>query len=598
MALTLDEYRFTIAGVRFYPNESFSVKWEKYADEVFFRRELSTLIFANDRERGVVDFDSLWILENSSARCNAFPLEVERICNGTWEPFISGSLHLVDGYWQLSDCRIDIPVRPRDKYSCTLDNWEKPVNVFAFVPQSDLVTLSTLPPGIEYEIETIQCSDFGPEVDIGAPVPPIPESPPAPCDGSNVWSLLRWGRRMHLVFDNGPGGGPPTGKRWATIAVYVRLVALTNSQPADDWSLINGNWVKAPNIGVAPISDGWNEIGSSYWKIVYDGIILDKVYDNGIKIEDFMSVLVDRTCEGMAVESKFFGINTDQENINDAYGYAIQFLSELVVYQKTDIKYSDAAENATSFIGTDNPLTLKKVMDDMKKWCNVYWDIVITETGPKMIIEHYSYFARQGDWDLTVDPMEKFIRGGIAYKYKTDKLPKSESFQYQDDVSNDFKGVDIFYDNACITNQSELTHKKYKCEFTSNDLPWMSASPEDVDNSGIAFVTAEEDFTIIRNDFIPVINKLQLNGALSFYNLIPSLMLWKRPHLNGLVNNSEVTFYNQTPPRSHDPLKIHLCCESLLSMTTQMKKIQVGWAEVNSIELAEPGGIITLNLDF
>lgn len=588
MAITIDEYRFLIGGERFYPASDLTFTWDKFQDEIFFRKGISKLKFINSASEALDDFTALWNLENSPNKCAKIPLQVDIFCNDVWVEFFKGSIHLIDGDWNLSSCQVDIDVRPSDKYSCILDNWENPVNVFEFVAEEDRVQLDTVIGTLEFaacfnEVEL----EFGQTINW--------EDPEKGCvEGTAGWQVynfsnvfiekfvnLQWKpylqKHSYWVRERWDGGGVPIGSDWVEEnGTYYREVTLFLTKKLEPY--VN--------------SGGIINVGAAYSE---HHEVMAAVFDNGIKWKDFIEILVKQTCDSVDVESFFYEINAVNDTINDAYQYAADYFKELVVYQKSDIKSNNKGQNATSFTGSDNPLTLKKVLDDLKKFQNVYWDI--TDDG-KFQLEHKSRFLQNGDWDLTEDPYDEMIDGDYSYTYKKDKLPRSEEWQYMDEVSNDFIGKPITYNNACVTNQDQLTDKKFKCGYFTNDIPYMLANPDDVSNDGLVLVAADEDFKIIREDYIQDANIFQYNGCMSFFNLIPALMLWDRPQITGRVNSIFMTFYSQIAQRSCKPIRIHLCCQSLLDLTTLNKYTRLGWCRVSKISLQEPSAIVTLELEF
>lgn len=594
MAKTLRDYRFTFNGVNVvYPCEGFQITWERYEDEIFYRKGISTLTFQNQREEGIFDFDTFWNLENSLTRCNFYDLDVDLLCGGQWEDIFDGNVHFVDGDWNVDDCTLKIDIRPNDKYSCITDNWQKAINVFDYVDLDERIELDAL----EGELEFKNCET---EFETGGGSFLTLKEPVTNCIGNeNIWWVLE--HEGELVEQE---------KSWWD-GIFGD----------DDSKLIERrktNWIREKYTGVGvPTSTGWVEDNGSYYrkpllfkvsetrdqflgfryKLVNE--VVAKLFDNGIKLSKFMEVLARQTCGGsMDVKSKFFEINDVNDVGGGAYYYAKQFFSKCVVYQKTDIKYNNKDQNATSFASTENPLTLKKILDDLKVWANVYWDIEETESGDVLRIEHFSYWANLGDWDFTQEPMEKFIRGHHSYKYKTNQFPKSEIFKYMDSISDDFQGKPIEYIDGCVTNQKSLVDKVEACSYTTNDIAWMIANSEEIDDDGVVFVTANDDYTKIREDFITNQNKFQLNGAMSFYNLVPNLKLWNRPRKTGLVNGLKMGFFHSKPQREHQHFDIYTCCSSILEMTTKMKRTRFGWCQVEGIELSEPSGAITFKLEF
>lgn len=586
MASKLTEYKFQLNGFmseayRVYPNDKFTIEWERFEDEVFYRKQISTLNFANIERLGIDDFDLFWNHENSPNRCAAIPLTVYATCNDIDTELLSGKFYMVDGKWDISKCKLEIDVRPSDRYSCVVDNWDSPINVFEFVAESDKVKLETSPDSV---LEQVTC-----EEDNNDPtfinIISNRKLPYGACISGAGWAVLKHYSEItnHFIF----------GTRMNRKTTWVRERYTGAGVPSSgDWIEEDGNYYRSPKM--FKVEETELNAESYYIPNPYEliNVLISESYDNGIKLEDFIKILVNQTCNAYEIRSEFFGINAAQSPLNDAYQYAIDYFEEIVVFQKTDVKYNSADQNATSF-GNDNAaLTLHKFLNDLKKWANVYWDI--TDDGT-LIIEHISYFINQGDWDLTQAPMRKFIEGKAAYTYKKNDLPKQEKFQYMEDVTQEFRGLPIVYNNDC--NSEDIDESIYKCEFTNNDFT-MVARPDEVSDDGIIFITAKNNYTEMREDWIPVMNRTEYNGALSFYNLIPSLMLYERPQINGLVNGNDTTFYSQLPPRAHDPLTVHLCCEQILQMTPKMKRTQFGWARVSKISLEEPKGEVTFNLDF
>lgn len=270
-------------------------------------------------------------------------------------------------------------------------------------------------------------------------------------------------------------------------------------------------------------------------------------YVRGMDFVESLHFLIKKTLAGTPGEkagnfvqsslSKFF-----TETTNPVTGKP-NALKNIVLMHLSDAKRPYASNPAT--VGN---VTLKDVLDELKKMFNAYWFVNI---DGKLQIEHITYFPNQAytaptvKLDLTLDKYKDVMKGNNRMSYQTEKLKgiegldwsiSSGAFDAQSELWTldanpsliEFSGAYMRYADSCVPKDDKgekTTEYKTVSLFTTD---WLSVSrkPDTVPDEGWMLVHVK-DFT--RNDaveygWLPIINATAMNGALSATRLFYDFM--------------------------------------------------------------------------
>lgn len=587
--------------------------WNREEGQIFFRKELSTdMTFVNDPDRGIDDFTRLYNIDRSDFRCNKIFFKVERKCGEVWNDFWEGYLALVDGDFDVDKCRLDIPVRADDKYTCIFENWEKEVNILEAEPiEGDSFTVVT----------TVAHTDFSRVYDV--PVPKVFDPNFAVIDLSFVFDV-GWTRvgmeNQHLwsLIDNkvhwvDTGFNSYTFEITSIWQSYQKTTEIVDGQPL-------------PAGGGYELIDPEHEIDGEIYGLWQKPAELPQTMpDHGRFFNEVVQMLLDEC--NLQLQSYFFGTGGvgDKPN-NGAYDFAESNMHNLRIYQITDIKKSTASQSAT--IGE---LSLRDLLEDLSE-LNIFWDI--DENG-NFILEHVSYFINKKSrmLNLLKPEVKKFIRGKHRYSYFTELLPRLEEFKWPYEGEREFSYPAIFAEiNPLIISYLNPIEKSYsklafdagvieyprQCSnedenvqhdfsnFTTN-LADVMEFPDNYPNRMFVIVAANSNNEIITyqthpgEETNPVIrtSRLRVNAPLTLVELIHNLMRHRRPHSRGNLVDLDIVLemISVLPTRKQDELSAPICCEDIDIFDPQdLVKSQLGWGEVEEAVLNDPGSILTINL--
>jgi hypothetical protein len=568
-----DLYKFYINHpidglVEVYPSNSvIEWQWKKQKDQIFFRKELLTqLNFRGD------DFKLLYKLDRSSYRCDKILIEIHRKCDETFNVYWNGYLALIDGDFNVDRCKVSIKPRIEDQYTCVLSSWNK---------EKDFIGGDGAPPIVDDvkttlgTIEIKRCIARVDEIwdyDLEAPVtdinayPPLTACLPTPL---NSWYYIG------SFFLSVRNDGQVDYGSYYSREVISTPVGVT--PPGPDWVLITEGpewiWARPSFIGI--------DIGST------------PPLKNGRYLNAVIQFLVE-DC-GLTYVSDFFNSNPDNTHpTNFAYDYATTYLSEVVIYQKRDIKRTKKRVIDSTALdvqyATKAPVKLKDLLNWLRDTFNVHW-IVVENT---FRIEHYTYFRQnQNMIDLTSNNR---IKGLHAYKYVTEDLPITEQWSWMETNNDaDFDGGLITYSSNCSYDQDDLNEKEYPISKITTNISEIIRNPDDYANDGFVFVATSNKVIISSKGIVSGITSI--NMPLSLGNLIYYLHRHGRPQRSGNVNGTDASFFLTLPSRSQEDISVPICCDDLTQFDPLHKiKTQLGWGFIDSAKLSDPKQVITFNL--
>ena len=537
---------------RVYPAyDSLNFTYRKEDGQVFYRFSCDAeLTFFDTKSQQ--DFTNLYAFESSGDRCAQIELLIKKRCEGQWVDYFTGYLNLSDGDWDLDGKQVTIPISNNDEYTCWFVDLKKDVNLFQ-IPTSNRVSAKLYVGTFEFS---------APQT--GAVSPPFSYNE-GTLDISKGWTVYE-----HLSTGTGntatttwvrenAGGVLPEGDGWEfdTIdLIYARKPATYKTLDVQESNLVQEQYA------IAGADDSNDPL----------------IYDNGLSFEDVIELL--NPCD-LTVVSNFFWINPDATNPdNAAYTAAAGQVDNLHIWQKSDIKRPATSENATKA-----NLTFEQLLQFLANTFQVYAYI----DGTNLRIEHISYFeAKTQGLDLTQAAYSKYLTGTNNYSYDSTNQPIREKFTWMDEVSDDFTGFPIEYDNSC-TQREGVTEKEYTNPLFTTDFEFVAAevNAEAVSDAGflIAQVVEFSGEKFIPKTTIPA-SEARFNGALSFIYLHEKFWRNYRPFAEGTLNENLVTFDSVRPVKIQGTITALLCCSDLAGFDPiELIKSGIDWGELTQIRI-------------
>lgn len=572
-------YRFFLThpdeGTRqVYPRlDDFQLKWSRERGKVFYQKELTSPLII---EKG--DFDWLVLIEADAAkRCKNVTVLIEVYEGGVWQTLYEGIAKMnAAKKWNYTYCTVELNVERNDLAACVERNWKKSVNIL----QSGLTRYTA---GVlQGFIEETTCI-FRTYTGIFASSPP----------------------NNDICINSGEG--------WTVKQNTIRDMTLEDNEQTYEGS-IQTVWVreKVENSATEPDGDGWVNLGNNNWarqpaKVFNENesvfnpeggiistlfeIIGEAEYDNGVYLHDVIEVL--NPCpDELTVESIFFGVNSDGllGPNNAAYVAADGNLTEIILWQKTDVLFADAYENAVRA-----NLTFQQLMEMLENMTNARWAV----EGNKLVIEHYSYFeGLTNSFDLTTREGGVYIRGVEEYDYDSQNLNKYERFSWQDEVQNrDFAGVDIEYGD-CATEENE---KNYPVNLFTTDFAYMELNTEAIEKVGFAVAVVKPSTNgqrlVINRENGILGGQSLVNGHLTFSNLHDKYFRHGRLLLSGDMNNTATVFESAIKTKQERGIEFPIELDELLSFRPVEKiNTNLGWGEIETAEFSAKNQTLTVDL--
>lgn len=535
--------------------------------QIFWRKKLTTsLTFGKD------DFDVFYNLERTSVyRCSPLYIRQERLCDGQWRVFWTGRFSAGSGAYDFDNCECTFKPDVYDRYTCIIDHLNDKVNLMDVPP----VTMFAVPfpSGIEFDV----CIDLGPCIAThGSPPDYLDGWRPVPgstfvCGSGNM--LYYWRERAVTQCVAG-SPVPPPGANWQLLenncstdgtAVYVRPPSVT-------WTYDDPTVTESSTPVPVPPSDPcqlWIYMGTFFvdpfapcyahaWMCPYTG---DKVqYDTGRTVLSGLNYMLEKSGCNLGVVSDFFEWNP----IGDAPGYVAgenyitgedNKVDNLLLIQK-----SDAIDPSASNPATIGEMTLGQMFELMRKAFNVFWDI---DDAGNLRLEHWHYWTFAQGLDVFTDmDARKMNAGRNKFEHLAQELPSHEKFQWQEAQGQDFVGLDIVYDNQCVSTDDRDATVQTTINFVTTDLPYIIGDPDAIAKQGFALVSCDVD----GSDYVAVIDTgalsgyYVLNAPLSWANLHRDFFTWNRYFRRGNMNGHDVDFDGYLPNIQQVSVRAGFCC--------------------------------------
>lgn len=535
-------------------NNTLKFVWKREKGQAFYRKTLDTeLVFKGD------EFKMFHSLDRSNYKCEKIPIELHRVCGEDYSLYHSGFLALIDMEFDVTNCRGEIKVRNEDDYTCILSKWQKEKDIIKDVASTPEISL------FEYLVEETFCeADFDHVIQSG-PFFPEDQTPYTGCLDFPITYAYNGIVGFQLIASN------PTilEETYRVTWSYKRFRVESITEPE---------------------GGGWTEISSGVW--VKPLVTLNNFSDaykfaNGRLLNDVISYFVDEC--GLTYISNFFAYNPDATNpTNFAYDYADQYFQEVVIFQKSDVRFPDKTEKATKGI---------MKFKDLLQWLNFVYNVSWSIDSGFFRLEHFTYFHNRSNMlDLTQAATLPRIIGQYKYKYTNDELPLIETWSWMEQTLSpvDFDAGNITYDDVCSYDDSEANTTDYSVPITTN-IEGIINNPSEIADAGWVLVSKRGTGLLVSNGKIS--GESRVNMAHSWANLLYNLHRHGRPQSTGEMNGENEAFFYTLPSRQQEPLTVKMCCEDIADFNPMHKvKSQLGWGIVDSAELNDPGSMITLNL--
>lgn len=540
-------------------NNALKWAWKREKGQAFYRKTLESELTFKDEE-----FKMFHTLDRSNYKCEKIPIEIHRSCGASFDVYHVGFLALIDMDFNVSGCRGAIKVRNEDAYTCILANWQKERDIIKDIAAVDPINL------FEYTVEEYFCQQEVYHVIQTGPFFPDDQTP----DDQTPFAGC-------LDF--------PDTFAYNGVSNY-QLIA-TDFNIGEETYLLTWSYKRFRSESITePEGGGWTEISSGVWVkplLTSNNFSDNYKFSNGRLLNDVVSYFVD-FCN-LTYVSNFFASNPDAtQPANFAYDYADQYFQEVVIFQKSDIRFPDKTEKATKAL-----LKFKDLLEYMNIIYNVQWSI----DGGIFRIEHQSYFQNRANMlDLTQPATLNRIRGFYKYKYTNDELPRIEKWAWMEKTETpiDFDLGTIIYDDVCSYDDDDVNETGYSVPITTN-IDYIITKPDEIADAG--FVLMSKRGTGILVSAGQISGEIRINMSHSWANLLYNLHRHGRPQNNGELNGENEAFFYTLPSRLQEGLNVKLCCDDITTFSPMHKvKTQLGWGIVDSAQLNDPGSMMTLNL--
>ncbi len=286
-------------------------------------------------------------------------------------------------------------------------------------------------------------------------------------------------------------------------------------------------------------------------------------YTRGRLFGDILTqVVTDLNC-GLTLVSDFFNINADNTAPNNkAYIFAEEYLHNLTLHQKSDIKRKDST-SPSKVLAWD--VEVSKLFGDLRKLFNVFPVI----SDGTLRLENYSYFDNMIGWDIS----DKNISTEIDSS--GNGLIKTENFYYADEACSAlFKAQEIKYN--CGND-----NKDTRCEIISVDVAFIENTNNEAEINDTGFVLISNKIRAVNNgsQYVMVSNNIPLRWS----ELLENLHVYGRLYKSGELNGVQQDFESWKPYEKAKAFTVDFCCDDVWSPENLMRT-KIGLGKVQEAE--------------
>lgn len=548
-------YRYTLtdfigpAVVSPLGESSFIVEWNLIDEEKLdFPKELpGKFLFKGEA------FDRLYLIEKTANRCGYIYLTVERKCAEDWVVWFNGRFILNDAEWDLHRGEVVVKLDKWHDDDCLEEGKNREINLMDFIPLADRKIAKLYEGTVVIEKVTYTHGPFNYS---------------APLDTDLVWG----------------GVGPPSAGAWVSYYHYYALFYLIplvkevretkwarqtmnlptgSGSPGAEWVIVStaagvNKWAKPVSLYECTetqiMKEGDVIVGHrKECKILGDEQEGINQLDNGMALADILDVFLSELCPGSTVKSQFFQINPDTiTGTNYVTGAASKVLN-LILFQKSDVKRPNVANNATKAV-----VSFEKFMAGLVVMFNVRW----RKTGTIFRIEHVSWFPKNNGLDLTTPYYQKYVKGLNRYDYKSEQIPNKEEFKFMEAGGVDFVGLPIYYEGGCVPETGRKNAKTVTAESITTDVELCLQNPDPrdsiVEDRGFVWVAAGPTGLILSEPGI--LGTTRINNTLAWAQLHRDYHKHYRALKTGIMNGAPTEFLSVRPLKKGVTLTIPAPC--------------------------------------
>ncbi len=553
-----------------------TIKWEREDDRLFdFTKTIGELIFSGEDYRRFLSYEE-------DNHCMEQIIRVYQVCGQTRRQRFESEFSMSSGRWDLDKCTVQFKLEETDKYLCV--KRKKEHDIFTLIKPNQEVDW-----GIEITVDVAFCG--------------FEETPD--CD-DQIWDVGHWGIR------------PGVNVMGNIIANYLRFRLISPyyiSQEFDGWvyyEMDGSNYVYVRKFEYDN-QDDVDLLNEITYVENENGFIIDvgsinRNIKNGFNLLDVLTLLLKKTCPDLKIVSDFFQWNPENPSLINYVTGEASFVNNLKLYQKSDIKRPNATNPATKA-----ETNFMKLFSDVLRIFNCGYFM----EGNTLRVEHISWFEKNQNLnlvDIAIDTKQTSLRGTRKYSYDKTKLPKFEYFEWMDEVSKEFEGTPIWYDNGCVEDDDDLADSlTNRVENTTTDMLYCftnSGSGSGVSDSGFVIVaTDSQNRAIWATNSVDIGGALP-NGVLSWPFLHKAFWMHGRVQMSGYMNVPTdedewdatpvlTQFKSSVPVKDQVPFSIRLCCDQISEFNPlDLQRSTLGWGEVKSAELSMGTDMMQFELMF
>jgi Bacterial Ig domain len=518
-------------------------------------------------------FQTLLNLEKSIYRCDYVSILVQRFCaeGGDWQDFFTGRMSFNDGIWDLDRCELEIKLDDIKTGAGLDDNKSVDVNLLSNINFRRTVFLNP----IDITVEKVTYSDSGGYLS-------------EPCQNGVVWggggvpAAQGWAVYSYeLTVNKDPSGNPTLNicnstTHWAR---EVKTVVCGSPAPGPEWILVEDTcpgggqkYARLPRLYgckyVYGDISGLSQTTTYTCNIVGDADARISI-DNGMALEDVVTLFLEMFQPDLTFVSNFFQINPDVPSTTNYVTGQPSKTRHITIFQKSDVKRPDVSGNATKAV-----LSFEHFFTALIEMFNLRWRIV----GNTLRMEHVSYFTKNYGMDLTLPRWAPWMVGKNKYSYNTAVIPIREEFKFMEASGEDFVGYPIIYSGGCVSATSRDNVIQHLPGDVTTDIEFVLSHPESdsevVSDNGFVFMACDFDGT---NFFViseaPYFGGSTLNNSLAWAQLQRDYYKWDRPLSNGVMNQVPTAFYSVQPTKKGEQFTIPLCCSDTFNPDDKIKTV-------------------------
>lgn len=471
--------------------------------------------------------DYFLLLSMEDNECEEVIFTTEIFCSGEWVEYWAGYFKWFNVSEDKDRCFIEVEPLPFDQYKCIDDNGDEEI-------QGDTGPIITINQTLgEYVTETCTVSNlgFGPG-NVPANTPP-PDTPSNICIGGELgeanWCLKSWKN----VFPDGEfATDVETGIQyplWEQITIWHRETlpgsceGLTAIPPdvglPEEWTLLSGDC----DSDQPPI----------FWRC--PGTVIGP-YNWGRLLTEAIKQTLKVVCPSLALKSDFFGVNPSGDAPdNIAYQFAEQYLRNITLHQKSNIKRPNASNQALS---RSWQFKAEDLFNDLRTMMNLFYII----EGNYFILEHISFFDSVEGLNLSDAPKK------ARFTFNTGEIYKRERYFSMDrGYFGEFNASPIY--NDCGSGEQEFSLSMF-----TNDASFI----ENPDNADLI---SDEGFVLIANDVVDgEYYPISGNSPLKWLNLHEHLHKHGRAYRSGIINGISQDFLSYKRYKKLEKFTAPVCC--------------------------------------